>query len=307
MSNKNLQKRWAENKNTNNALINLLNGIQIGMVIQNTHSPFESINGKIDLRGITCVVTKISSCSAVNIDFSYSVFDRTWIEKSKFSDCLFSNVDFSDISDHGNVFQRCTFTECRFNAAAIGYEGSKYISCNFNKCRFDKTSFIRPEFTDIVFNQCRIRNVDFNASSFEDCVFKGQLHDVWFRGSFPSKTQVDNFGQPKVNLMRNVSFEELDFHNLTFSDNCNLSSVKIKEGINYFKFDKWSKRIESLRQHIGYAELLNDEMREIESFMNIFSVHAKNQDWYILNQDDIQRDYGKNATTLIFRYLNDFK
>jgi uncharacterized protein YjbI with pentapeptide repeats len=239
---------------------------QNGSKIQSEFIPAEFINGKIDIRGIKNEESKIKNCECTNIDFSFSSFKNCWIENSLFEKCLFKKVDFSDFSDHKNNFNECTFIECNFNSSGIGYDGSEFLECIFDNCKFTKTIFNRPEFIGVIFKNCRIKNIDFNASSFEDCSFEGELDDVWFRGGFPTKSQVEYFGEPKVNKMKNVSFENAELRDLTFSNNCDLSLVKINPSDKYYKFDNWKKRLEVLKSE---SSIWGDKEKKKLRFLQI--------------------------------------
>ncbi|MDM1039228.1 hypothetical protein HX057_02840 [Myroides odoratimimus] len=47
-----------------------------------------------------------------------------------------------------------------------------------------------------------------------------------------------------------------------------------------------------------------EEQREIEIFINVYSVHAQNQEWYILNIEDVEIEYGKEIAYKIVSFLN---
>lgn len=300
MSSKDLKKRWKKNDREK---INQL--IQRGGFFTYKLSPFELLNeGYIDLRGLIVEGSTLKNIGFDNIDFSFSSFKSAWIEKVTFSNCIFSDVDFSNFADHGNKFENCSFLDCKFDNAVIGYKGSNFLKCTFTTCSFQKTQFIRPECKSSNFFNCKIRNVDFNASSFEDCTFEGLLDDVWFRGGFALVSHTATFGVPKKNMMKNVSFEKADLRDPTFSDDCDLTFVKIKNNNRYYKYDNWNKRLQFLKHSIDFWD--DEESKEAEIFFNTYSVHAKNQDWFIINMDDLERDYGIKVTAKIVERLNSF-
>jgi hypothetical protein len=104
--------------------------------------------------------------------------------------------------------------------------------------------------------------------------------------------------------MKNLSFEKADLRNPTFSDNCDLSTVKIKNNNRYYKYDNWNKRLQFLKLDIDSWE--DEDRKEAEIFFNTYSVHAKNQDWFLINMDDIDRDYGIRVAAKIVERLNRF-
>ena len=156
--------------------------------------------------------------------------------------------------------------------------------------------FIRAEFVDTDFINCRLKNIEFNASSFENCKFDGVLDNVWFMGTFPLKSLAEQFGQSKPNKMENVSFENADLIDLTISDGCDLSTVKLKNNGRYFKFDRWLDRLRALEKAIATWEDGNSK-KEADRFVKVSLIHAQNQDWEILNLDDLEKHYGGIETS----------
>jgi fluoroquinolone resistance protein len=228
------------------------------------------------------------------------------LEGNYFENCVFVQADFSDASDHGDTFERCVFLKCTFKLAVIGYDGSQFRNCLFRESGFQKTNFIRGEFVHTDFVNSRLRGIDFSASSFEDCNFEGLLDNVWFRGTFAYGLQVKEFGQPKLNTMLNVSSENADLRNLTFSNGCDLSTVKVKNNGRYFKYDDWYQRLQFLSKEM---ELWDDQKQRNEAakFLKVSMVHAATQDWEILNLDDWEDFYGgREVISKIVESLNRF-
>lgn len=256
------------------------------------HTPFGRLdNDLIDFRGYPAHRILVKDVVLKDIDLSHADFSNAWLESSRFENCLFEKTDFTDSSDHGDTFDHCVFEKCKFKLAVLGYDGSIFRNCIFKECGFQRTNFIRTEFVNTDFVNCRLNGVDFNASSFENCRFEGLLEDVWFRGTFPSESQIKDFGQPKINKMENVSFENADLFGLTISDGCDLSTVRLKDNGKYSKFDKWLKRLQFLEKAVAtwddpYAK------KEAEGFTWVSMVHAKKQDWDILNVADLEKQYG---------------
>lgn len=305
MSKKDLIERWHVEPELKLVFENLVKLFQKGGGVRADNISVGFVNEKLDLRGIKLNNRKIAGCTFVNIDFSFSSFQNCWIENSFFEMCQFDKVDFSDFSDHQNCFKACSFVGCSFNFAAVGYGGTKFTNCIFENCKFTKTVFNRPEFVDVVFKNCRLRSLDFNAASFQDCSFEGELTNVWFRGGFPLQTDYEYFGKPKVNDMKNVSFENAELHDLTFSNDCDLSTVSIKHSDNYYKYGDWRGRLELLKSK---SNSWNDkEKREVEIFVHSYAVHATNQQWHIINKNDVEQEFGKDIALKIINQLNTYQ
>jgi fluoroquinolone resistance protein len=205
------------------------------------------------------------------------------------------------MSPNTNDFNNCLFLNSDFSFAAIGYRGSKYVDCVFDKCNFKKAIFIRAEFMRCKFIDCKLKGVDFNASSFEECAFVGKLEDVWFRGGFALASDIEDFGEAKKNRMKNVSFEDAHLYGLTFSNDCDLSTVTLPSDGKYFLFNNWRQRLEKLKKEVNNWPQI--QRREGEIFANSCLVHAKTQNWYLLGFDDIQKDYGLEVAKRIIATL----
>jgi uncharacterized protein YjbI with pentapeptide repeats len=304
MSIKELAARWRNSAENDLAGETIFNIFKHGGVLSMDQSPFGRLDSDlIDFRGYFAHRILIKNATLKDIDLSYADFSSSWMEANRFENCLFVKTDFSDVADHGNAFEHCVFLNCKFKLAVLGYQGSRYRNCNFNECGFQRTNFIRPEFVNTDFINCRLKSVDFNASSFENCKFEGLLDDVWFRGTFPLESDVEHFGQPKINKMENVSFENADLHYPAFSNWCDLSTVKIKSDGRHFKYDNWYRRLQFLGKEI---ESWDDERQRNEGarFVKVYTVHAPTQEWYIVNLDDLEKSYGVDVARKIIDILN---
>jgi fluoroquinolone resistance protein len=215
---------------------------------------------------------------------------------------IFENVDFKEMSERGNLFHKVNFSNCKFNKAGIGYEGSQYQQCLIEKSSFTKTVFIRGEFVNTQFVLCKLKGVDFNASSFEDCSFVGKLEDVWFRGGYAYVSDDENFGKAKKNQMRNVSFSDAILEGVNFSNGCDLSTIHLPITSNYILFNNWKIRLEHLKEVIKKWSI--SHRKEAEIFSSSYLVHAKTQDWFIVNIEELQRDFGVDVANIIIIELN---
>lgn len=292
MSIKDFSTRWRTSAENDSASERIFNICKYGGVLSIDQSPFgRQKDDLIDFRGYSARRILVKEVQSKDLDLSYSDFSSARMENNSFENCLFEKSDFTSATDHGNRFDDCIFVNCKFKHAILGYQGSNYRNCVFKECDFQRADFIRAEFVDTSFLNCRLKSIDFNASSFENCSFEGLLDDVWFRGTFAFESDFLEFGQPKPNKMLNVSFEKADLKDITFSNGCDLSTVKIKDNGRYFKYDNWYQRLQFLAQEV---ELWDDERQrnDVAKFLKVSMVHAPTQDWEILSLDDWEKFYG---------------
>ncbi len=305
MSIKDLSTRWrtsAENDLANERIFNIC---KYGGVLSVDQSPFgRQKDDLIDFRGYSAQRILVKEVQLKDIDLSYADFSSSRMENNFFENCRFERSDFTSATEHGNRFSNCIFLKCKFKQSILGYRGSNYQNCVFKECDFQKADFIRAEFVDTTFLNSWLKRIDFNASSFENCGFEGLLDNVWFRGTFAYESDFSEFGQPKPNRMLNVSFENADLRHLTFSNGCDLSTVKIKNNGRYLKYDDWYGRLQFLRKEI---ESWDNEHQKSEAakFLTVSLVHAPTQNWEILNLDDWEEFYrGKEVPAKIIETLN---
>lgn len=302
MLDKKFENRWIGSLTAKTALKDIMQLFKHGGNIKNENSPFNILNNKLlDFRGLQLNNIKISNANIINSDLSYSNFKFTRIEHSTFNNVIFERVEFCEFSDYGNQFINCHFGKCKFKGSVIGYEGTKFINCSFVNSNFEKTLFIRGEFLNCIFNACRLNRLDFNASSFENCIFYGKLDNVWFRGGYPFHSDIKEFGLAKKNQMKNVSFEKADLIDVTFSNECDLSSIIVPNNGKYFVFNNWDQRLLKLKNSV--TNWPEKQKKEAEIFANSYLVHSKTQDWYIINTDDVVRYCGEDLATKIINEL----
>ncbi len=237
-----------------------------------------------------------------DVDLSSSTMRGGWLEKCVFENVRFDACDLSGLADHGNRFEGCSFARTKFRRAVLGYKGSEYENCAFEKADFSQAGFIRAEFTRCSFDSCKMLGVDFNASSFVECQFLGVLEDVWFRGGYPFPSDQDQFGVARVNTMENVSFEKAELHDVHFSNDVDLSSITPPLAGDYRRYSRWKASLEQLAQHA--LEWQPFEKSEVEVFVNSHMVHAKGQDWYLLNGDDVRKEHGPELGSRILESLS---
>lgn len=233
-------------------------------------------------------------------DFSKSVFAHTdriyWIENRIFIDSIFYKTVFKVLAEHGNKFYSCIFEDINFKHAILGYDSSCYTNCVFKNIIFGV--FIKPQFKDCKFINCDFYNVDFQASNFENCEFTGKLNNVWFRGGFPTESLRKEFGYAIQNKMLNVSFEDAILHDVTFSDNCDLSTILFPKQGKYLFFDNWDKQLDKIIKD-GMANQSMTIKNDIVSFVDIHKVHSEDQKYYILNVVDLLKEYDDKAVEII--------
>ncbi|MBX2827091.1 MAG: pentapeptide repeat-containing protein [Flavobacteriaceae bacterium] len=291
MNIKQLRDRWFNKFENETALLRVKEKLRLSGSLKGDTSPFgETQEGYLDFRGIDLSDLRISHIKIEFADLSSSILRNVWLENSIISNSKLDKTDLSEFSDHGNKFDKVTFTNTKFNKAIIGYKGSNYLNCIFENSNFSKSGFIRTEFNNCLFLNCKLNGVDFNASSFEECSFSGNLSNVWFRGGYGYKGDQYEFGTSKKNLMKNVSFENAYLNDVHFSNHCNLSTIKVPKNGSYLLFDFWKERLETLNLEI--QDWPENELLKAKGFLNSHLVHAENQNWYLINLLELQNEYG---------------
>ncbi len=269
------------------------------------NSPFGLIHDHVDLQGILIPESsKIINVYFDKIDFSKAIIKNAWLENTKFQDCLFFKTNLEKISDHGNIYNNCLFHETSFKSGVIGYEGSKFTDCIFEKASFKGTGFIRAEFKNCYFRNCNLNLVDFDASSFDNCEFEGILKDTWFRGGYKFEDDLKRFGLPKKNEMKNVSFNRAKLEFVNFSNNCNLSSILLPENSDYLIISNWRDFLNYLSTKKN--DLSENDKRELEIFIKVYSVHAKTQNENIVNYRDFIKEYGESVANYIWSEIQNY-
>lgn len=298
-----LENRWLEDSNVKETLNKITRLFQHGGTLKKEYSPFGlTESGLNDFRGLNFSRQIMKKVNVENADLSHCCYINSRIEKSIFKNVIFNKVDFTDITDKGNLFENVKFSNCKFNLAGLGYDGSQFINCIFEKVNFTRTIFVRNEFIKSQFIDCKFKGVDFNASSFENCSFKGKLEDVWFRGGYAYPSGNEDFGKAKKNEMKNVSFAEATLIGATFSNLCDLSTIILPKTGNYLIFNDWMARLDRLEKVIKQWPM--SERMEAEIFTRSYLIHANAQNWMILNIDELQEDFGVNVGSNIIIELN---
>lgn len=281
---------------------NLLYGRKRVLSPENNSGHTLNEDGYVDLSNQLIDCSKLAH-KYIKCDFSKSSFARGntiyWIENKVFVDSLFSRTAFNAIAEHGNVFQNCTFRNINFKDAVLGYDSSRYIGCCFENVSFG--AFIKPQFKDCCFMNCDFYNVDFMASNFENCAFSGKLENVWFRGNFPTKSLQKEYGEAQTNKMLNVSFEKAIMHDVTFSDNCDLSTIVLPRHGHYLFFDNWDEQLNAIFAE-GNASPTTTASNDVASFVEIYKVHSANQRYYLLNTEDLLNEYSEKTIEIIRKY-----
>ncbi|MEY4484567.1 MAG: hypothetical protein RL693_2019, partial [Verrucomicrobiota bacterium] len=198
-------------------------------------SPFGATpQGVLDLRGLRLhEKAELRRVNFAAADFGAASLKGIWLERCVFNDSVFDGASFQKVAEHGNMFTNCSFRKVSFREAAIGYKGSRFDHCTFEGVDFTRTIFVRPEFDDCAFYRCKLDGSDLNASSFDRCRFVGVLKEIWFRGGFAYPNDIKRYGQSRPNRMSEVSFENAALHDVTFSNQCDLSSVHIPADDQY--------------------------------------------------------------------------
>jgi hypothetical protein len=102
--------------------------------------------------------------------------------------------------------------------------------------------------------------------------------------------------------MTRVSFAAANFQGLTFSDDCDLSTVTIPESDNFRKYDRWLERLLDLKAQAEYWP--EPDKQGAELFVKIYIPHAQNQNWMILNCEDIRKHICWDAADRVIAALD---
>ncbi len=266
--------------------------------------PLDTIEERLNLQGIPFKESSIIGAYIKDVDLTKADLSSAKIGNSIFENVIFNGCSLADITDYGNTFTNCIFIGSSFHSAGLGYEGSKYERCVFEKADFKKASFIRAEMNDCCFSHCNFKGVDLNASSFENCTFEGKLEDVWFRGGFALPSIEARFGTPRKNRMKNVDFSEAELWDVTISDNCDLTTIILPTDGNHIFYDNWKMRLSNLVQKAKADALPDDILSKVMVFAKIHLVHAKTQNCFLININEIKRDYGEEITSIILKMLD---
>lgn len=260
---------------------------------------FDVIDGRVLIAETTinCI-----SLSDIYIDCNFMsvvMFDSNslyWLKNKTFRNCIFNGCNFKDMADHGNVFDSCVFEKVDFRYSILGYDNSKYTNCIFKKVKFG--SFIKTIFENCIFEDCYLDGIDFNASSFSRVSFSGYLCNVWFRGHFPTCSQEKEFGRSIGNKMTEVSFKEASLHDIDFSNDCKLSSIRLPDNGLYAYYGEWRKQLKQITE--DSQDNIHTKKEGI-LFNQIYSVRARTQDEYILNIDDLRKEYSQSFIELLLK------
>jgi fluoroquinolone resistance protein len=268
-----------------------------------SESPFGTSEcGLLDLRGLRLPEkAELRRVSFAPANFCASSFKRVWFEGCDFRDSVLDSVSFQKVAEHGNSFTNCVLLKASFREAAIGYKGSRFQRCTFDRTDFSRAVFIRPEFDECAFYHCKLDEADLNGSSFNRCRFVGELRRVWFRGSFAHPNDVGRYGRPRHNNMVEVSFENASLRAVTFSNDCDLSSVFPPTDGRHALVDGWRGKLTDLELQCGSWP--EHQRKAALAFASTNLVHAQTQNWSIINRDDLENEFGEETAGLIWRAL----
>ena len=268
-----------------------------------SESPFGlTEGGLLDFRGLR-VAEKAQLRRVVfgPADFGAASLKGAWLERCTFNNSKFDGTGFQKMAELGNEFINCCFLKSSFQEAALGYRGSRFVKCTFDSVGFSRTSFIRPEFDGCAFYHCKLDGCDLNGSSFDHCRFVGSLRNVWFRGGFAHPNDVVEYGQPRVNQMVEVSFESACLRDVTFSNGCDLSSVKPPTDGHHVLITQWPEKLRNLQDRSKNWPAAASKAANAFATSNL--VHARTQAWFILNRDDLEGEFGSEVASLIWESL----
>ena len=268
-----------------------------------SESPFGvTTNGRLDLRGLRLPEkAELRRINFMPADFGASFWKGIWLERCTFSESTFEGGILQKVAEYGNTFSNCNFLRSSFREAAIGYRGSRFANCTFDGADYSRTVFVRPEFDDCAFYHCKLDGCDLNGSSFERCRFVGTLRDVWFRGGFAIPDDNREFGQPRPNRMVEVSFESATLRGVTFSNHCDLSSVRLPNDGRHTLIADWSQKLLNFQAQL--AGWPDSQRKAASAYAATNLVHARTQDWFILNRDDLENEFGAEVACRILQSI----
>jgi len=313
-----LTKRWSAGDLARLSAI-LLNG---GTINSKTEATLSLSDRRLDLRGIqlpakgayTPGVTigasfspslplqnKVASTCFNSVDLAFVNLSGRWIQDSKFTNVLFLRSNLERISVHSTHFIKCVFDQTNFDGAGIAYSGTRYEHCVFKKVKFSTTAFACAEFDDCTFEECKFNNADFCGCSFERCTFIGKVHDVWFRGHYPSvpdKPEIYNdfvrkFGSARPNKMKDVDFSNAALSDITFSDECDLSTCKLPHDEFVVGFSRWPKVLQAVEARIPF--MFNPDDGKVLELVKVDVAQGESQQWYIVNFRDFSKFLSLNV------------
>jgi uncharacterized protein YjbI with pentapeptide repeats len=266
-----------------------------------SESPFGVLaEGLLDLRGLRLTEkAELRRVTFAPADFGAASWKGAWVERCTFNNAKFDGAGFQKMAELGNEFIDCSFLKSSFREAGLGYKGSRFVTCTFDCVDFSLASFIRPEFGGCAFYHCKLDGCDLNGSSFERCRFVGSLRNVWFRGGFAHPDDVSRYGQPRANQMAEVSFESACLRDVTFSNACDLSSVKPPTDGHHELIAKWPEKLRNLQDRAQNWPAAASKAATAFAATNL--VHARTQDWFILNRDDLEDEFGSEVAGLIWK------
>jgi len=226
------------------------------------------------------------------------------IENQVIENHTFQNCIFEEIVDDRNRYINCMFHSCKFKNCYIGYNKTVFENCSFINNTLKTTSFICPDFNNVNF-EGTLKNIDFKGSCFSHVTFKGYLDDVWFRGKFKKNGIANLFKGVKHNPMKNVDLRNCKLNNLVFSDSCPLEHVHISDNSIYLKIQQWEAFLNFLIRDLeGYSDNFKFEL---DIFYRSRIIHAKNQNDYILNTEDLKEEFGGEISSFIETKYNSWK
>ena len=292
VSKKELMERWhtAEGSEKREAIIYAL-----GQNISLDKLGFvESVHCRYDLRGIKFdIKTNLEHVSLRGIDFTYADFNHMMILHSEVEDVIFDECDATGVSQYNCNFRNCSFIKTNIQDAGFGIWGGIYENLVFEKAKLKHSRFYRPIFRQCQFLQCKLDGVDFGSSHLIDVKFTGKLDDVWFRG-IDQEEQGLTFRTEEHGLNPMiVDFSEAELWDLALSNHCDLSKVILPKEGGYLLVRNWYNLVESLKQRVDEVFLDKDEREVAHILVEVYKVHAKEQEMMILNPKNIahnQRD-----------------
>lgn len=200
-------------------------GHEVATLARSPFSPTEA--GLADFRGApVAALRQLADASLAEADFSGADFSKMQLRAMRFTNCRFDAANFTSTSEHGSVFDGCSFVRTDWRAGHIGAEHSQFRRSVFDSPKLAKTNFYNARF-----EQCRFagawKGVDFNASGFWGCRFEGRYDDIMVRGDYLFASERARRGKPRDSGLHDVSFADADLHWIGLAGGCVVERVEM--------------------------------------------------------------------------------
>lgn len=284
----------------------------------------EYIDGYIDLRGIPLVCDpenhSVTLCklNLHKVDFSFAGLSLYNFENSNFDSCIFNMSKFNQTKTTTSNFKNCQFRGILLKDSYWGKHGvftvdcGSFIGCDFTGSKIKNTFFDWALVEGCTFLDCEISSCHFGATRFIDCIFGGNIRTTFFRG-YPTinvrpllyplvKYDVKDYYNP----MRNIDFTHVDFQDVAFYNNIDLSDCKFPKNGRYMVLPNSMDKLDKLKLHPKFKESpYQASLEELISILNYGGVAEKAR-YTFIERNQIHEWYGKEFTDDFFDVFEEY-